>query len=275
METVDPKQFEDLIALIERLTNGDFKTPRFEAFMRVGNPPKLRQLAVVLDRLFNMFESREQHLKMAVDELQTTRNELEELNNLLDSKVRERTKALVEANALLESLSVTDSLTGINNRRNFDLLLVQETARARRYHSPLCGLMLDIDFFKRVNDTYGHQIGDEILRFIGLSLRTRMRSHDISARYGGEEFVILLPETAGDAAFRVAEKLRKFIAAKPVPTTAGPVSITVSLGVAEYLAEQMKTPEALVAAVDKALYEAKRSGRNRTVVFNSPQVTGS
>jgi diguanylate cyclase (GGDEF)-like protein len=269
MEELESNIFDEFAATFENVTCGEYESVNFEKFMRVGNPSPIRRLATIIENVCRQFKSREHHLKIAVDELQTARAELEQFNALLDSRVKERTRALEEANSLLESISTTDSLTGISNRRNFDEKLSYEFSRALRYNIPLSCIMFDIDFFKKVNDSYGHLYGDEVLRMIGKTLKEELRSHDIFARYGGEEFVILLPETRVQSAEKVSEKLRVFTSKKVVCKDNIQSKVTISLGVAQLDPEKMSSGSDLVEAADKAMYQAKRTGRNKTVVFNS------
>lgn len=267
MKNWDQELFEEFVSQIETVSRGEYNSDSFKKFMRVGAPGSLRQLATILDNLFLRFETREVHLKMAIDELQTARSELQELNALLDSRVRERTQALEEANRQLESLSTTDALTGINNRRHFNEELKREIARSIRYNSPLSLLMLDIDFFKKINDTYGHLFGDEVLKAIGQILRNSLRKHDICARYGGEEFVVLLPETGPREAFVAAEKIRTIVAGKQIAFEQAIASVTISIGIAQFDASMTEDENKLIDAADKALYQAKRSGRNKSIIF--------
>jgi len=177
--------------------------------------------------------------------------------------------ALALGNARLrESLrrqSVLDPLTGLFNRRHFDAALKRELARARRKNVPVSLVLVDIDHFKRVNDDYGHAIGDAVLRTIAQQLRLGIREGDIACRYGGEEMVLLLPEcTAADASKR-AEAIRVALAAiTPNPEGEGPETVTASFGVAAYPVHAQDA-EALFWAADKALYRAKQYGRNRVV----------
>lgn len=177
--------------------------------------------------------------------------------------------ALALGNARLrESLrrqSVLDPLTGLFNRRHFDAALKRELARARRKNVPVSLVLVDIDHFKRVNDDYGHAVGDAVLRTIAQQLRLGIREGDIACRYGGEEMVLLLPEcTATDAGMR-AEAIRIALAAiAPHPQGEGPERVTASFGVAAYPAHAQDA-EALFWAADKALYRAKQHGRNRVV----------
>jgi len=162
----------------------------------------------------------------------------------------------------LTRAAISDSLTGLYNRRHFYELAVIEFARSRRYRRPLSGMMMDIDHFKKVNDTYGHLAGDQVLiRFAELCTQNK-RGADILGRYGGEEFVMLLPETSLENATVFAERLRKLIADTPVPTSKGPLQITCSLGIATVSGETRNLEE-LLDRCDQALYRAKADGRNR------------
>ena len=161
-----------------------------------------------------------------------------------------------------------DALTSLNNRRQFETRLKQEVAAAKRQQKPLCGMMIDIDFFKRVNDTYGHAAGDEVLKQTAAVIKELLRESDIPSRYGGEEFAILLPFTRLDEAKVVGERLRKAVESTPV--TIGEddarkknINVTISMGIAEFNPEE--TGEELFERADKALYQAKESGRNRVV----------
>ena len=159
----------------------------------------------------------------------------------------------------LKELSTTDPLTGIKNRRSFFESSEKFFKLARRKGLALSIIMLDIDFFKKVNDTYGHIVGDEILKFISKIIEKELRDSDIFARYGGEEFIILLPDTDIEGAFKTANKLRKIVEDTPYEGDVE-VSITISLGVAQL--ENEKIFNDLIKKADKALYKAKDSGRN-------------
>ena len=177
--------------------------------------------------------------------------------------------ALALGNARLrESLrrqSVLDPLTGLFNRRHFDAALKRELARARRKNVPVSLVLVDIDHFKRVNDDYGHAVGDAVLRTIAQQLRLGIREGDIACRYGGEEMVLLLPECAAADAGTRAEAIRIALAAiAPHPEGEGPERVTASFGVATFPAHAQDA-EALFWAADKALYRAKQQGRNRVV----------
>lgn len=161
----------------------------------------------------------------------------------------------------------TDALTGLNNRGEFQRQLKEEEERARRYHRSLSLLMLDVDHFKHVNDTHGHQAGDEVLRALAARLREQIRPVDHAARYGGEEFVVILPETSNEGALDLAERLRMAVAGTVVPVAEGrTIPITISIGVATFPADA-GSEAALIAAADAALYAAKQGGKNRVVRY--------
>jgi diguanylate cyclase (GGDEF)-like protein len=166
-----------------------------------------------------------------------------------------------------ERLAATDPLTGLPNRRALDARLADEIARIRRHERPLCVVMLDIDHFKRVNDTYLHPGGDAVLRQLAAVLRQQVRDVDFVARYGGEEFCLVLPETDVAAGRLVAERIRHAAADTAVQAPGGcEIRFTVSLGVA-HADEAPETAAALLAQADQALYTAKSEGRNRVVVY--------
>jgi diguanylate cyclase (GGDEF)-like protein len=157
-----------------------------------------------------------------------------------------------------------DPLTQLSNRRAFDQIFAAEANRFSRYGRPLSLLMLDIDHFKSINDQYGHEAGDEVLRRFAARVTSCIRDVDTAARLGGEEFVLLLPETSLAAAMEVAERVRVAVAAQPVPWRAGAIPVRVSIGVSA-CPERVPRPAELVASADAALYRAKDGGRNRVV----------
>jgi diguanylate cyclase (GGDEF)-like protein/putative nucleotidyltransferase with HDIG domain len=173
-------------------------------------------------------------------------------------------QALSAANSRLEALATTDMLTELPNHRALSNLLEQEGERARRYGHPLSLLFFDGDRFKQVNDTYGHAVGDAVLRELGERARSVLRAGDTLGRFGGEEFLVLLPETDGQGARTVAERLRAAVAAAPLAAQAveGGIAVTVSIGVASYPADGASGSEVRGRA-DQAMYWAKRLGRNQ------------
>jgi diguanylate cyclase (GGDEF)-like protein len=166
----------------------------------------------------------------------------------------------------LHAMAITDALTGVANRRRLFEVLDSELARARRYGHPLSCLIADLDFFKRLNDEHGHQVGDQALALAAAALGRSVRVNDLVGRFGGEEFVVVLPHTDADAALIVAERCRQAVRELRIITARGPITISVSIGVACYLPEQMARPEDLLVPADKALYRAKAEGRDRVCV---------
>ena len=198
--------------------------------------------------------------KRTQDELLAAKQALEAQNQELEDRVQERTQEL-------ELLSTTDPLTGARNRRFLMDQTALEIARAQRYGHPLSCLLFDIDHFMRVNDTYGHDVGDRVLITMCLAVQTMLRPADTLARYGGEEFVVLLPDTDIEQARYAAERIRSAMQAMPVPVpgTDQPLRVTVSIGVAA-LSVLHADADALFKAADTAMYRAKEGGRNRVVV---------
>ncbi len=190
--------------------------------------------------------------------------ELEAKNQQLEALTRQ----LDAANQELRLLSVTDGLTKAYNHRHFQERLKAEYARAARHGEPLACVMIDLDRFKRINDTYGHPAGDRVLVQLVEILKDAVRGEDLVARYGGEEFVLLLPKTDASLALTIAERLRNRIAGEPVPIGGDRrIPVTVSMGVADYLpGEKERSPDELLRAADEALYRAKANGRNRVEV---------
>ncbi|NGZ07515.1 MAG: GGDEF domain-containing protein [Magnetococcales bacterium] len=176
----------------------------------------------------------------------------------VDGHVLEQRKQI----EMLQSLARIDALTGLFNRRWFDESLARMLALQHVAH-PVTLILVDIDHFKKFNDTYGHPGGDQALRFLAKVLKSAVRLHDVAARYGGEEFALILPGTPLTSAVHVAERLRQAAMERPVETDDGqPLgAITISLGVAESIPHM--TPEFLTRAADDKLYQAKREGRNR------------
>lgn len=171
---------------------------------------------------------------------------------------------LKKAVAELEKLATTDSLTGIANRRSLLLMGENEFLRARRYNRQLSVLMLDVDRFKQINDTYGHAVGDEALTAIANAIVSTLRKGDSFGRFGGEEFLAFLPETGLDAAVEVANRIRTTIAELSLFSGKKQVQMTISIGVTEY-SENDEKIDTVIQRSDKALYHAKHRGRNLVV----------
>jgi len=177
----------------------------------------------------------------------------------------------------LEEQSVTDGLTGLKNRRFFDERLPEEFRRAQRYSDPVSLMMIDLDHFKEVNDRYGHQMGDVVLRDAAAAIKASVRDPDICSRYGGEEFAVILPKTHLGGALTVAERvwrgLRDQVYRQEVPAvgqaTVAEVRVTASVGLAIFPSRDIVTAELLVKFADEALYQAKRSGRNNICLYQA------
>jgi two-component system cell cycle response regulator len=180
---------------------------------------------------------------------------------LYDRVVREKT--------LLERLAITDYLTGIYNIRYFYKRLEEEFSRAERYITPLSCVMFDIDHFKKINDTYGHRIGDIVLREFAQLVKGHTRKIDIFARYGGEEFIMLMPQTPAKGAIHEADRIRKMVSEYRFMGLDEKDRITVSIGIASTPDEKIMTPDDLITFADNSLFTAKNKGRNQVVVYPS------
>ncbi len=185
--------------------------------------------------------------------------------------------AIVIEKARLYNLATIDGLTGLVVHRHFQAKMEEEFRRARRYGKPLSYLMTDIDHFKKFNDTWGHQIGDMVLREVARIVRDSVRDTDIAARYGGEEFAVILPETETDGAVLFAERLRQQIETAAFPGPKGDLKVTISVGVSSLLHNQPESPLDMIKMADEALYVCKENGRNRVelsrTVKEAPEVS--
>lgn len=184
-----------------------------------------------------------------------------ELQAALEARLQELSQAMEQ----IEKLARTDPLTGLANRRHFDELFERERGRASRLHNPICAITVDLDHFKRVNDSYGHNAGDQVLKAVADCFRRHLRPYDVVARFGGEEFVILVPGATIEQAVQIAERLRLAIRAIVLPELP-PVSA--SFGVAAFAPGEPS--EALLERADAALYRAKHGGRDRVEVAAAP-----
>jgi diguanylate cyclase (GGDEF)-like protein len=165
---------------------------------------------------------------------------------------------------MLHELTITDVLTQISNRRNLMRFLEEVFLRAKRYHYPFCLIMIDVDYFKKVNDQYGHDIGDIVLIELAYTLNTSVRNIDMAGRFGGEEFCIILPDTDKKEAISVAERIRKTVEGHVINTPTGEkIKITISLGLS-FMKEGYRNMDELLRDADQALYRAKDLGRNQS-----------
>jgi diguanylate cyclase (GGDEF)-like protein/PAS domain S-box-containing protein len=174
---------------------------------------------------------------------------------------------LQAANAELQQLSSIDRLTGLNNRGHWEDAIKLEYARHARYGSQASLVMFDIDHFKHINDTYGHQVGDKVLRAIAELVRGLIRTVDIAGRYGGEEFAVLLPDTDRQGAALFAERLRKAVEADEIIHEGQPIRCTISLGVSD-LGSTVSEYKQMIEQADQAMYVSKKTGRNKVTVHD-------
>jgi len=165
-------------------------------------------------------------------------------------------------------LSETDELTGLFNRRGFAMVVDRLFAQAQRYNRPVTVMMIDMDRFKALNDSYGHEWGDRMLRLVAKCIQTELRHTDVLARYGGDEFVALLPETPADSALDVASRIREAVAGTPLEADGRSVVGSVSIGIASY-PEAGRTLDSILGRADRAMYLAKQKGRNGVVKFEA------
>lgn len=175
---------------------------------------------------------------------------------------------LQKANTQLHQISRTDGLTGLLNRKTWEQALRQEFKRFQRYNHSCSLIMFDIDHFKKINDSYGHPAGDEVIRRTAATLRDGLRESDIAGRYGGEEFAVILVDTDAGGARVVAERLRTKIEASSVSYEKNIINYTISLGIAE-LSDKITDPTMWIDTADRGLYNAKRSGRNQSVIYHT------
>ena len=251
-----------------------------EVARRIKGNKRLPFIPIIMQTALDSTESKVEGLAAGADDYITKPIDFPELEARIRSMLRikklqedlkDREAALREANAKLTLMSQVDGLTGLDNRRHIEEQLDEMFAHSERLNEPLSVCMCDLDKFKSVNDTYGHQAGDAVLRQFADILREEAREIDRVGRYGGEEFMLLLPGTVLDAAVHFAERVRKAVEEHTFTYATGTLRRTVSIGVAGWPHPRVRTAEKLVCAADDALYVAKETGRNRVVRFDSEE----
>jgi diguanylate cyclase (GGDEF)-like protein len=211
----------------------------------------------------HLFKEREFYRIAVAEEERLSSLVLDQNQNLKDAyeKIRLLNEELEKANRELERIAAYDSLSGLLNRRSLFSRIAIEIERSMRLDVPLTGLMIDIDKFKSINDNFGHQCGDHVLREMGARLSAGLRKYDYAGRYGGEEFFVVLSNSNEEQALRIGERFRKDIADCRFECSTETISITVSIGVAHY--RQGESQESWIERADRAMYQAKQAGRNR------------
>ncbi|HEY2855616.1 MAG TPA: diguanylate cyclase [Gemmatimonadaceae bacterium] len=250
-----------------------------EVARRVKGNTKLPFIPIIMQTALDTTEDKVEGLEAGADDYITKPIEFPELKARLKSMLRikrlqeeleERERQLLEANERLRYMSQTDGLTGLDNRRHIEHQLDSMFAHARRLNEPLSCVMCDLDRFKTVNDTYGHQAGDAVLKQFARILKNEAREKvDRVGRYGGEEFMLLLPGTVLDAAVTFSERVRKEVESRTFTFDGGTIKRTASFGVAGWPHPRITSCDALVRAADDALYVAKETGRDRVIRFDS------
>ena len=254
------------------------KIDGIEVARRVKGNSSLPFIPIIMQTALDTTESKVEGLEAGADDYITKPIDFAELKARVNSMLRikrlqdaleERERQLLEANERLRHMSQTDALTGLDNRRHLEERLDEMFEHARRLNEPFACVMCDLDRFKSVNDTYGHQAGDAVLKQLARILKQEAREIDRVGRYGGEEFMLLLPGTVLDAAVTFAERARKAVEAHTFSFDGGTLQRTMSCGVAAWPHPRIEDCDTLVKAADDALYVAKETGRNRVIRFDS------
>ncbi len=223
----------------------------------------LKALLEYHDVLANQKPEKDKEIQTLILALEEARAELQLANEALQHMDEEKTRLMAELEKqkqAFEQQSREDGLTKLYNRRYIDTLLAQEFERSKRFNHPFCIAIIDIDHFKKINDTFSHQVGDEVIRTVAQIFKNNLRSMDLVGRYGGEEFVVGLLETSLMRAIPVAEKLRRAVEEFNWVVVQPNLRVTISIGLAENI--KMPNHEKVIAEADRKLYEAKRAGRN-------------
>ena len=256
------------------------KIDGIEVAKRVKANRSLPFIPIIMQTALDATENKVEGLEAGADDYITKPIDFAELKARVNSMLRikrlqdaleERERQLLEANERLRHMSQTDALTGLDNRRHLEERLDEMFEHARRLNEPFACVMCDLDRFKSVNDTYGHQAGDAVLKQFARILRNEVREIDRVGRYGGEEFMLLLPGTVLDAAVTFAERVRKEVEGHTFTFDGTSICRTASFGVSAWPHPRVGNTDVLVRAADDALYVAKETGRNRVVRFDSDE----
>jgi diguanylate cyclase (GGDEF)-like protein len=256
------------------------KIDGIEVARRVKANEDLPFIPIIMQTALDATENKVEGLEAGADDYITKPIDFAELKARLNSMLRikrlqeeleERERQLLEANERLRHMSQTDGLTGLDNRRNLEERIEEMFEHAKRLNEPFSCVMCDLDRFKSVNDTHGHQAGDAVLKQFAKILRHEVREIDRAGRYGGEEFMLLLPDTVLDAAVTFAERVRKQVEEHTFTFEGTSICRTASFGVSAWPHPKIANCDELVRAADNALYVAKETGRNRVVRFDSDE----
>jgi diguanylate cyclase (GGDEF)-like protein len=256
------------------------KIDGIEVARRVKRNDALPFIPIIMQTALDATENKVRGLEAGADDYITKPIDFAELKARVASMLRikrlqeeleDREQELLEANERLRYMSQTDALTGLDNRRRLEERIDEMFEHAKRLDGPFSCVMCDLDHFKSVNDTYGHQAGDAVLKQFAQILREDVREIDRVGRYGGEEFMMLLPGTVLDAGVRFAERVRKHVASHTFTFEGVSIQRTASFGVSAWPHPRIANCDDLVRAADAALYVAKETGRNRTVRFDSDE----
>jgi two-component system cell cycle response regulator len=214
---------------------------------------------------------------LAVAKIKRENEELRTEIEIALAQVQEKNAQLEQSLKRMEEMAATDALTGLYNRRHFGRALEQSFAEAQRYEKDLACVMIDLDSYKKLNDTCGHQVGDQLLMLAGRVITANKRAMDIAARYGGDEFVLLLPHASGEEASAVAQRIREeFFKSSAALLKRDPTGgVTMSIGIGSLKSNQPAGADQLVSCADAALYQAKEAGRNRISVSPGPSRTAA
>jgi two-component system cell cycle response regulator len=267
--------FKTLIESKADLVICDVEMPRMDGFkflQLVESRPELQGVPIIMLTGKMDFNSKIKGLEQGASDYLTKPFDAGELvaRVKVQLKIKSLQDELKKANELLKRLTNIDHLTNLFNRRYLTEILDGEFFRARRNNECLSLIIVDIDYFKKVNDTYGHQNGDIVLAAVASLAQRQLRAYDSAARYGGEEFVLVIPGTSLIGGAMVAERLRQAVLEHSFPAPMEDLTVTISAGVATYPSPQVDSVDSLFRQADEALYRAKQSGRNRVEVMNAP-----